>query len=210
MAAAPAPCRRGDWEAVAAVATGAVHVALSEFAGSMAAFMGIALVGWGVYVALRVRRDHAILSEWGVPAGNSGPAFRAAGAVFVVAAAGLAIAGWRLGHLTLTPGLALLLVVYPFWAFVEQFLLQAMLARNLAARFHPALVTVACALLFAADHLPDLPLAAAVLALALVWTPLYLRFRRLLPLALFHGWLGAMFYVWVLGRDPLREIFHLG
>ena len=89
----------------------------------------------------------------------------------------------------------------------EQFLLQAMLARNLAVRFKAPLVVAVCAILFAVDHMPDWPLVGATLLLALAMTPLYLRFRSLIPLAVVHGWLGSLFYVWILGRDPIGVFF---
>jgi membrane protease YdiL (CAAX protease family) len=116
----------------------------------------------------------------------------------------MAAFGWATGRLAWTPGLLLLLLLYPLWALVEQFLLQAMLARNLAGRFRAPAVALACAALFAVDHVPDWPLVPATFALGLFATSFYLRHRTLLPLALAHGWLGSIFFVWVLGRDPLR------
>jgi len=37
--------------------------------------------------------------------------------------------------------------------------------------------------------------------------PLYFRYRNLWPLGVLHGWLGAFFYLWVLGRDMWVENF---
>ena len=49
-------------------------------------------------------------------------------------------------------------------------------------------------------------LVLATALLGLVFTPIYLRWRNLWPLGLYHGWLGALCYFWVIGRDPLLEI----
>ena len=43
--------------------------------------------------------------------------------------------------------------------------------------------------------------------LALLYTTVYLRERNLFALGLFHGWLGALFYYTVVGRDPYMEVF---
>ena len=43
--------------------------------------------------------------------------------------------------------------------------------------------------------------------LALLYTIVYLRERNLFALGLFHGWLGALFYYTVVGRDPFMEVF---
>lgn len=69
------------------------------------------------------------------------------------------------------------------------------------------LATVTAALLFGAVHLPDLRLAAATCLLGAVFTLIYLRWRNLWPLGLYHGWLGVFFYYWVLRRDPWAEMF---
>src|SRR5262245_35462691 len=153
----------------------------------MAAFMAVAIVAWGVYAVNRVRRDRGVLAEWGVVLRGGGRTLRIAAVAFVVTAVGIGVLGARLGRLALTPGLALLLLIYPVWAFVEQFLLQAMLARNLAARARAPWVTLACAIVFGIDHLPQVELAGATFALALFVTPLYLKERRLLPIAWLHG-----------------------
>jgi hypothetical protein len=47
----------------------------------------------------------------------------------------------------------------------------------------------------------------ATFGLGLVYIPLYLRYRNLWPLGFYHGWLGTLFYLWVLGRDPWVETF---
>jgi hypothetical protein len=39
-----------------------------------------------------------------------------------------------------------------------------------------------------------------------VWTALFLRTPNLIPLALAHGWLGALAYYMVLGRDVWAEL----
>jgi hypothetical protein len=35
---------------------------------------------------------------------------------------------------------------------------------------------------------------------------IFLRWRNVWPLGICHGWLGVLFYFWVLGRDPWLEI----
>jgi uncharacterized protein len=43
--------------------------------------------------------------------------------------------------------------------------------------------------------------------LALLYGYIYLRSRNLYVLGLFHGWLGALFFYTVVGRDPFAEVF---
>gem|GEM_PF-5306162 len=59
---------------------------------------------------------------------------------------------------------------------------------------------------FGAVHLPSWDLTAGTFGLGLASTPLYLRHRNVLPLGLYHGWLGAFYYRWVLDRNPWADL----
>jgi uncharacterized protein len=61
--------------------------------------------------------------------------------------------------------------------------------------------------MFGFMHYPDRWLMAGTFVLALLYCLIYLRERNLFALGLFHGWLGAVFYYTVVGRDPFMEIF---
>ena len=114
------------------------------------------------------------------------------------------------GGIAFTARLGILFALYPLWGWIQQFLIQALVVRNLERhRFfsHPFCLVPASAVLFALVHAPYVPLMLATFGLGLAFTPIYLRWRNLWPLGLYHGWLGALFYVWVLGRDPLLEAF---
>jgi uncharacterized protein len=102
-----------------------------------------------------------------------------------------------------------LFLLYPVWSFIQQFVLQALVASNLErlGLARAAVVPIAAAL-FGLAHLPDWPLAALCAVVGLAWTALYLRWRQLPLLALTHAWLGALAYYWVLQRDPWGEMFH--
>jgi uncharacterized protein len=41
--------------------------------------------------------------------------------------------------------------------------------------------------------------------MALIYTMLYIKFRNLWVLGIFHGWLGCFFYFFVLHRDSWLE-----
>ena len=103
-----------------------------------------------------------------------------------------------------------LLLFYPVWGLIQQFLVQALVAGNLSGTSGvvgaPWFVTIVCAGLFAVVHLPDLVLAICTFLLGLAFTPIYLKWRNLWPLGIYHGWLGVFVYFWVLNRDPWLEM----
>jgi uncharacterized protein len=113
--------------------------------------------------------------------------------------------------------IVLLLAVYPLWGVVQHLLVQGMLARNahailtrdwpLSGDVATVVTTLLSAALFAVVHVMGSRLMVLGTGLlCLWWTPCYLRHRNLLPLGLFHGWIGAFFYFWVLVEDPIAAL----
>ena len=101
-----------------------------------------------------------------------------------------------------------LLIAYPIWGLIQHFLLQALVAWPLAARWPSrTMVVLFVSVLFALVHWPDPFLMGATFVIALCFTPIYLRWRNLWPLGFVHGWLGVLAYYWLLGRDPWLELF---
>jgi hypothetical protein len=104
-----------------------------------------------------------------------------------------------------------LFLLYPIWAIAQQYLALGVLTLNLAERTkgpaRQALVVLLVATIFGLLHWPDRPVMIATFFLELLVVPLFLRTPNLWPLGAMHGWLGAMFYCWVLGRDLFSENF---
>ena len=101
-----------------------------------------------------------------------------------------------------------LVVLHPVWGITQQTLVQGFLTRHLDAAGLPTLAVVpVSAAAFGSVHVPNWPLTAATTAMGGAFAPLYLRDRTVIPLGVAHGALGALFYVWVLDRDPFAEIF---
>jgi hypothetical protein len=202
--------RRTKLEVLAVFLTAGLHLVLGRVPSLKGAFIAAALLGWASYIGLRVRRDPSLLEEWGFS--RHGLA-RATLATSVAAAVGFigmgAIAGAE-GALRVHWHMLPLLLLYPLWGLVQQFLVQAIFVRPLClgprALVPPVVGTAIAAALFAAVHLPGFRLTIATGLLGLVFTPIYLRWRNLWPLGLFHGWLGVAAYFWLLQRDPWVEL----
>jgi membrane protease YdiL (CAAX protease family) len=94
--------------------------------------------------------------------------------------------------------------LYLLWGFLQQYIFQfyllGRLLQVLALRL--AVPVMACA--FAAVHFPRWPVMLATLVAGCVWSLCYFRSRRLLPLAVSHGLLGAALHYWVLDHDLLE------
>lgn len=203
--------RRVDLFALAAtLATIGLHVALKLTTGKLSVpFIAGAVAFWAVFVVIRRWQDKDVFERWGFRRANLGSAAAASAIVFCVGALAMAAyAGYR-GDLEFPAHTLILFLVYPAWGIIQQFLALAIVVGNLdrldpTHRARPA-TALASAALFAAIHFYDWRLAAATFFLELAAIPIYLRYRNLWPLGILQGWLGALFYLWVLGEDLWGE-----
>jgi len=193
--------RRALLEPAAVVATGAVHFLFENFFDAKAAFIAAAAPLWIAYVAYRLKTVPGQGRAWGFRLDTLRPAGLACAAASVAAAAAMVAYGSAQGRLPPPRTFWLILALYPLWGLVQQFLLGALLARNLREFLPPAAVVPAAALLFGLAHAPDWTLSALAFAAALVWIPIYLWRPNLWVLGISHGMLGALAYYAVLGRD---------
>jgi hypothetical protein len=197
------------WFEVAAVFVTAAGFHVTRALDAETWFIASAILGWLAYAGILAWRCDGAARGWGFRADGLGRAFAGVSLVMLPFLAGLAALGAALGGLRWSPHLLWILLLYPAWGIVQQFLVQAMVVSNLTrvrALAKPLPLALVGGVLFSAVHVPSLPLMGATFALGCAFVPLYLRWRNLWPLGLWHGWLGALFYYWVLMRDPWAEM----
>jgi hypothetical protein len=207
------PHRKADWLALAgAVIMVGVHLILvATRHGPSAGFIASACLFWMGFILVRVRQDKHVLRDWGFRRDNLGRTAGLAALVFAVAAAGLAGYAARHGTLSFPVHALPLFLVYSVWGVIQQFLALGIVVNNLerirGLGEKKVLLVFLIAGLFGLIHFYDTRLAVGTLLLELVTVPLFLRYRNLLPLGVLHGWLGGLFYLWVLNRDLWAETF---
>ena len=186
-------------------AAGAAHVATEITFSEAVAFRvsaGVALVVIA-YLVRRVRRLPNILRAWGMRRDNFRECLWPHLAFAAVGLPALVALGAALDPLALPPTFWLVLGLYPLWGIAQQFALQNLLARNVAAlvpnRF--AIATTA-AVLFAAAHYPRLDLVGLTLVSGFAFTLLYLRWPNLWAVGISHGILGTVAAYLVVREDP--------
>ncbi len=166
-------------EAAAVVVTGAAHLVLTTWLNKQMAFTIAAILFWLVFVGVRVHRDRSVLRRWGFRKEGFWRSVRMLlpfGVVAIIATVGY---GLLAGTLLFTWRFFLLLVLYPAWGLVQQFLVVGLLAGNLrkGGRLSPWVIIVAISLLFAAIHLPSIPLVVAAGLMVAVTVPVYFERR---------------------------------
>jgi membrane protease YdiL (CAAX protease family) len=114
-------------------------------------------------------------------------------------------AGWpgvraRILH----PYIPTAVLLYLPWALLQQTLFQFYLlgrVRMLCASLYPLTQSALNGLLFGLVHITDIWIVLLAALGGTLWSFLYLRYRRLWPLAVSHALIGTTFYYWVYGYD---------
>ena len=116
--------------------------------------------------------------------------------------------GIYLDHHILGPNLLKGFALYLVWALVQQTLFQVYLLGRLHVlfpRINDSGLAAMNGLAYALVHLPYLWVTLGTLPLGILWTFLFIRYRKLWPLALSHAMLATAFYYWVMNRDLIAE-----
>jgi hypothetical protein len=165
------------------------------------------------YILHRLRTTPGLTEQWGFSKVNLGSSLLivlpvSLGAVAAVVGYGLA-SGTALLHWHIIP----VVLLYPAWGVVQQFLLVVLVAGNLdrisRGRLPRLFIVLPTALLFALVHIPVPLLMGATALMGVFTTSLFLRYRNVWPLGLFHGLVATALYYFVLGEDPLRGFLFL-
>lgn len=130
-----------------------------------------------------------------------------------VALAGLALAGLLAADRAGTPASARFAnghmlaaaALYLPWALLQQCIFQFYLFGRWLRVVPLPLGVALTAASFAAVHFPRWPVMLVTLCAGAVWALAYLRWRRLLPLALSHALLGTALHYWVFDNDLLAR-----
>ena len=196
-----------DWVALAATAiTIAAHLVLTAInEGPYPVFITGACLFWAGFIVVRAWQDRSIFRDWGFRADNLLQAAGPAVVLFVVAAGCMAGYAGLQGTFSFPLHTLPLLLVYPVWGVIQQFLALSIVVGNLerirGLGRNKALLVLLGATLFGLIHAYDIRLVVGTFFLELVSIPLFLRYRNVWPLGVLHGWLGGLFYLWVLNRD---------
>jgi len=198
-------------EIAASVLTGLGKILFVDILEMKFAFILAACLFWIGYIIFRYRQDPLIMSYWGLTRKNFSEVFRmflpyALGCVILFVTYGL-ISDTLIVNWHIVP----IMLLYPLWGVIQQYLVVGLVAGNLddygKRKIPKWLIVILTAILFSVVHFPSPLLIGGTFLLALVYTIVYLKKRNLLVLGLYHGWLGGLFYFFVLNRDPFEEVF---
>ncbi|OUS00533.1 hypothetical protein A9Q86_11095 [Flavobacteriales bacterium 33_180_T64] len=197
---------------IAAVAlTGVGKFVFMDYLNWRLAFVIIAILLWSLYVRYRFKKDKLVLKDWGFRFDNFKTVLKLVLPFAVIAIVSFIGIGYVQGTLNPTWHIIPLLITYPIWGAVQQFLTIGLVAGNLRTlktiKLRKVTVILLTAILFSVVHYPSVWLMIGTFILALFYGYIYLKSKNLYVLGLCHGWLGALFYYTVVNQDPFADVF---
>lgn len=174
-------------------------------------YISSACLFWISYIIYRYWKAPQLLKYWGLTSKNFKKTFVELLPVALILVVGFWFVGNALQTNILNWNILPLLIIYPIWGIIQQFVMIGILARNLkdmeSKTIPDYLIVGITATIFAIVHYPFYLLIFATFFLALVYTTLYLKNRNLIVMGIYHGWVGAFFFYTILARDSWDEVF---
>ena len=174
-------------------------------------FVAVAIISWVSYVIFRKSKQPGITKYWGFRTDNFKTVLKKVLPFGLMAVVTFFAVGFFKGTLNISWHIIPILILYPIWGAIQQFLLIALTAGNLqdmkGQKLNKEIIILLSAILFGAIHYPFVWLMIATFILAIFYGWVYLSERNIYVLGLFHGWLGGIFYYTILERDPFLEMF---
>ena len=202
--------RRRQFEVAAVFVTALGKFIFMDWLEWKLPFIIFAIVGWTIYVIRRAQVAAGILHYWGFNKETFIPVLRMVLPFAIASIMILFCVGFYRETIQFTWHIIPILILYPIWGTVQQFLVIGLVAGNLNELNHArrkASVIFVTAHLFGLLHYPNYWLILGTFVLALFYGYIYLRARNVYVMGILHGWLGAIFFYTVVGRDPFAEVF---
>jgi uncharacterized protein len=205
------PDTRRKYEIAAVLITAAGKFIFMDFLQWKFPFIMASIFGWGAYVLYRSKKDSSILAHWGFRTDNFKKVLGLVLPFGIAAVAAFFMTGYFLDTINITWHIIPILLLYPVWGVIQQFLVIGLMAGNLQdlekQKMSKPLIIFLTALIFGLVHYPYYWLMLGTFMLALFYGFIYLKERNVYVMGLFHGWLGGLFFYTVVNRDPFAEVF---
>jgi uncharacterized protein len=173
-------------------------------------FIVAMILMWSLYIKWRYRQNRHVLRQWGFQWDNFITVVKLMLPFGILAVVLSVVIGYWQGTINLTWHIIPILILYPLWGTIQQFLVISLVAGNLHALnlkgLNKTMIIALAAILFGLVHYPYGWLMVGTFFLALFYGYVFLKARNVYAMGLFHGWLGAIFFYTVVGRDPFMEV----
>lgn len=203
--------KRRVLEISAVLVTGIGKFVFMDYLNLKLPFIVISIFAWATYIWLRKGSIKGIMHYWGFRTDNFNQVLHIVIPFGTLSVVFFLIVGLIQDTVNLSWHIIPILVTYPIWGVLQQFLVIGLVTGNLqdmnSITLRKPVIVLLTAILFAAVHYPYNWLILGTFVLALFYGYVYLKARNVYVLGIFHGWLAGLFFYTTLNRDPFLELF---
>ena len=198
------------FEIIAVIITGAGKFVFVDLLDQKLIYIITAILFWIVYSIIRMSTIKGIHKYWGLSKSNINPTLKIVGIIGIILICGFVIYGLVFNKTKLSFNILFVLLTYPIWGLIQQFLMMSLFAGNLKdlkkIKLNYYLIVALTCIMFSIVHYPSRMLMIATFIMAIFYSVIFLKHRNIIPLGIFHGILGGLFYYFVLNKDPWMEM----
>ena len=106
-----------------------------------------------------------------------------------------------------------ILILYPMWGIIQQYLMLGIISQNLLTIFEAKrkrfVIIFLVSFFFSLIHYPTCFLMIFTFIMEVVFITVYFKWRNLWAIGIAHGWIATFLLYFVLERDLWTELFQL-
>ncbi len=168
---------------------------------------------WMAYILYRVKSNRETLIVWGFKKEHFKLSLLYLAPLIILT--GIVSVLYSILHesLTFSWTFILVLLLYPFWGLIQQFMMLGIVSQSLESltegKMNRVLLIFLVSALFSLVHYPSPFLMIFTFFLEVVFTLVYLKWRNLWAIGFAHGWIGTLILYYVLDRNLWSELFSI-
>ena len=171
---------------------------------------GICII-WLTYIFYRLSANKDILKHWGFKKEYFKPTLLLLTPLVFLSIIFSILYGHFNHSLFFTWQIIPVLLLYPAWGVLQQYLMLGIISNDLIEIFEAKvsryLIVFIVSALFTLIHYPSLVLMAFTFFMEAVFIAVYLKWRNLWAIGIAHGWIATFLLYYVLERNLWAELF---
>ena len=168
---------------------------------------------WMVYILYRVKSNREALILWGFKKEHFRQSMLYLSPLIFITGIGSVLYSSMNASLSFSWSFMLILLLYPLWGLIQQFMMLGIISQNLAnateGKMNRYLIIFLVSALFSMVHFPSFFLMIFTFFLEVVFITVYLKWRNLWAIGIAHGWIGTFILYYVLHRNLWSELFSI-
>jgi hypothetical protein len=198
-------------EILAVLITGILKFVLMDWLDFRLFYVTAACLFWMIYIYRKKRRHPGWLRSWGFQKYNFKKSLLFLLPFVLLCIGGIIVYGLFTEARFLNWHVIPILILYPVWGLIQQFMMVGLVAGNLkklsVLDFADWQIILFTSFLFAMVHYPSIPLMIFAFVMEIIFVRAYFKWPNLWSLGLYHGWIGGLFLYFVMGRDLWTELW---